>query len=209
MSAAFAGGSGARTETTKEKQKVMSEVQNLNVLALSGSLRKGSYNTLTIRAAQELAPPGMRIELYDYTDIPFYNDDVRLAGYPPPVQRFRASIAAADAILLASPEYNYSISGVLKNAIDWASRAPDMPFDGKTAAIMGASGGVLGTARAHYDIRKILVGLNVYVVNLPAVFIGGSAQKFTADGKLTDQTARDLIKELLENLRDLTLKLRR
>lgn len=182
----------------------MSEAKPIKVLALSGSLRKGSYNTMLIHAAKELAPPGMSIELYDLAPIPMYNDDVRLAGYPPVVQAFRAAIAASDAILFASPEYNYSVSGLLKNAIDWASRAPNMPFDGKTAAIVGASGGALGTARSQRDLRWIMSGLNVYVVNLPHVYVGGAAQKFDAGGKLTDQASRDFIKQLLENLRDLT-----
>jgi len=186
----------------------MSDASPVKVLALSGSLRKGSFNTLAIHAAKELAPPGMAIELYDLAPLPMYNDDVRVAGYPSVVQAFRSAIAASDAILFASPEYNYSVSGVLKNAIDWASRAPNMPFDGKTAAIIGASGGALGTARSQRDLRWIMSGLNVYVVNLPHVYIGGAAQKFDAAGKLTDQPTRDFVKQLLENLRDLTVKLR-
>ncbi len=187
----------------------MSDASPIKVLALSGSLRKGSFNTLAIHAAKEVAPPGVAIELYDLAPLPMYNDDVRLAGYPPVVQAFRSAIAASDAILFASPEYNYSVSGVLKNAIDWASRVPNMPFDGKTAAIIGASGGALGTARSQRDLRWIMSGLNVYVVNLPHVYIGGAAQKFDANGKLTDQPTRDFIKQLLENLHDLTLRLRK
>lgn len=186
----------------------MTEAAPFKVMGLSGSFRKGSFNTMLLHAAQELAPPDMRIEIYDYTDLPFYNDDVRVQGYPAPVQKFRAAIAAADAILFASPEYNYSVSGVLKNAIDWASRAPNMPFDGKTAAVMGASQGVIGTARSQRDLRWIMSGLNVYMVNLPHIYVGNAAQKFDASGKLTDQAARDFIKQLLDNLRDLTLKLR-
>ncbi|HEX3972763.1 MAG TPA: NAD(P)H-dependent oxidoreductase [Stellaceae bacterium] len=180
----------------------------IKVLALSGSLRKGSYNTMLLHAAKEVAPAGMSIDIYDLAPIPMYNDDVRLGpGYPAEVQAFRDAIAAHDAVLFASPEYNYSVSGVLKNAIDWASRAPNMPFDGKTGAIVGASGGALGTARSQRDLRWIMSGLNMYVVNLPHVYVGGAAQKF-ADGKLTDQGARDFIKQLLENLADLTLRLR-
>jgi chromate reductase len=186
----------------------MSDAAPIKVLALSGSFRKGSFNTLLLHTAKELAPAGMTIEIYDYTDIPFYSDDIRVQGYPPPVQKFRAAIAACDAILFASPEYNYSISGVLKNAIDWASRAPNMPFDGKTGAVIGASQGAIGTARSQRDLRWIMSGLNVYMVNLPHVYLGGAAQKFDANGKLTDQAARDFIKQLLDNLRDLTLKLR-
>ena len=180
----------------------------IKVMGLSGSLRKGSYNTMLLHAAKEVAPAGMSIDIYDLAPIPMYNDDVRVAGYPPEVQKFREAIAASDAILFASPEYNYSVSGVLKNAIDWASRAPNMPFAGRTAAIVGASGGVLGTARSQRDLRWIMSGLDVYVVNLPHVYVGGAAQKF-ADGKLTDQGSRDFIKQLLDNLRDLTVRLQR
>ena len=186
----------------------MSDATTLNIMGLSGSIRKGSFNTLLLKAAQELAPAGMTIDIYDYTDLPFYNDDIRAAGYPPSVQKFRAAIAASDGILFASPEYNYSVSGVLKNAIDWASRAPNMPFDGKVAAVMGASPGVIGTARSQRDLRWIMSGLNVYMVNLPHIYVGGAAQKFDASGKLTDQAARDFVKQLLENLKDLALRLK-
>jgi chromate reductase len=187
----------------------MTDATPLKVLALSGSLRKASINTMLLHAAREIAPTGMSIEIYDLAPIPMYNDDVRVAGYPAVVQDFRAKIAASDAILFASPEYNYSVSGVLKNAIDWASRAPAMPFDGKTAAIVGASIGAIGTARSQRDLRWIMSGLNVYVVNLPHVYVGGAAQKFDAAGKLIDQPTADFVKQLLENLRDLTLKLKR
>ncbi|HWE75819.1 MAG TPA: NAD(P)H-dependent oxidoreductase [Stellaceae bacterium] len=181
----------------------------ITVLALSGSLRKGSYNTMLLHAAKEIAPAAMSIDIYDLAPIPMYNDDVRLGpGYPPEVQAFRDAIAAHDAVLFASPEYNFSVSGVLKNAIDWASRAPNMPFDGKTGAVLGASAGALGTARSQRDLRWIMSGLNMYMVNLPHVYVGGAAQKF-ADGKLTDQASRDFIKQLLDNLRDLTIKFKK
>src|SRR5882724_9834171 len=103
----------------------MSDATTVKVMGLSGSFRKGSFNTLLLKAAQEVAPAGMTIDIYDYTDVPLYNDDLRAAGYPPTVQKFRETIAASDAVLFASPEYNFSVSGVLKNAIDWASRAPN------------------------------------------------------------------------------------
>jgi len=188
----------------------MADATPLKVLALSGSLRKASYNTALLHTAKELAPAGMSIEIYDLAPLPMYNDDIRLgAGYPPVVQEFRNAIAASDAILFASPEYNYSVSGALKNAIDWASRAPNMPFDGKTGAIVGASGGVIGTARSQRDLRWIMSGLNMYIVNLPHVYVGSAQQKFDAAGKLTDPGARDFIKQLLENLADLTIRLKR
>ena len=181
----------------------------LRVLGISGSLRRGSFNTAALRAAQELAPEGMTIEIADISEIPPYNDDVRQEqGYPPAVERLRARIAAADALLFVTPEYNYSVPGVLKNAIDWASRPPNQPFDGKPVAIMGASPSLLGTARAQYHLRQILVFLNAFPINKPEVFITQAAQKFDENGKLTDQTARDLIGQLLVALAAWTRRLK-
>jgi len=181
----------------------------LKVLGISGSLRKSSFNTAALRAAQELTPEGMTVSIYSIADIPAYDDDIRAVGYPAPVQALRDAIKGADAVLLATPEYNYSTSGVLKNAIDWASRPPEQPFDGKPVAIMGASAGVLGTARAQYHLRQIFVFLNGYVLNKPEVMIGGAANRFDADGKLTDEATRGFIKAQMEALRDWTLRLRR
>ena len=126
----------------------MSEERGINVLGICGSLRAGSYNKATLQTAIEIKPPGMTIETADIGSIPLYNEDVRAPGFPPRVERFRAQIAAADALLFVTPEYNYTISGVLKNAIDWASRPPDQPFAGKPVAIIGAGAGMAGTARA-------------------------------------------------------------
>jgi len=188
----------------------MSDGQDaLKVLGISGSLRKGSFNTMALRAAQGLAPAGMTIETAEIGNLPLYNDDIRAAGYPPVVQAFRDKIAAADALLFVTPEYNYSISGVLKNAIDWGSRPPSQPFDGKPVAIMGASGGVLGTARAQYHLRQMCVFLNMLPVNKPEVMIGQAQTRFDAAGNLTDETTRGLVKQLLESLRDWTLVLKR
>ena len=181
----------------------------LRVLGVSGSLRRGSFNTAALRTAQELAPEGMTIEIADISEIPPYNDDVRQEqGYPPPVERLRAEIAAADALLFVTPEYNYSVPGVLKNAIDWASRPPNQPLDGKPVAIMGASPSLLGTARAQYHLRQMLVFLNAFPINKPEVFITQAAQKFDENGRLTDQTARDLIRQLLVALADWTRRLK-
>src|SRR5579871_4067 len=119
----------------------MSDGGTVRLLGMAGSLRRGSFNAAALRAAQELAPSGMSIEIFDLSPIPMYNDDVRLEGYPPPVADFRARIKAADGLLIATPEYNYSTSGVLKNAIDWASRPPAHPFEGKPIGLMGASAG--------------------------------------------------------------------
>ena len=186
----------------------MADGTALHVLGISGSLRKGSYNTAALRAAQELAPAGMTIEIFDLSEIPLYNDDVRAAGYPPSVQRFRERIAASDALLFATPEFNYSMSGVLKNAIDWGSRPPDQPFNDKPVAIMGASPGVTGTARAQYHLRQSCVFLNMHVVNKPEVLIGGAAGKFDAEGRLTDETTRGFIRDLLIALAAWTQRLR-
>jgi chromate reductase, NAD(P)H dehydrogenase (quinone) len=182
---------------------------SMRVLGVSGSLRKGSFNTMALKAAQELAPEGMTIEIADISAFPLYNEDVKAQGYPPPVQAFRDKIAAADALLFSTPEYNYSVSGVLKNAIDWGSRPPNQPFDGKPIAMMGASGGVLGTGRAQYHLRQMCVFLNMYPLNKPEVMIAQAHTRFDAEGKLTDETARGLIKQLLESLRDWTLRLKR
>lgn len=169
----------------------------LNILAISGSLRRGSFNSAALRAAAELAPPSLRIDIQDISHVPLYNEDVRQAGFPAPVEELRRKIQAADGLLISCPEYNYSVSGVLKNTIDWCSRPPDQPFNGKPIAIMGASGGALGTARAQYHLRQSFVFLNGHVMNRPEVFITSAASKFDAEGKLTDQPTRDFIAALL------------
>jgi chromate reductase, NAD(P)H dehydrogenase (quinone) len=187
----------------------MTDGQTLKVLGISGSLRKGSYNTAALRAAQELAPAGMVIEIADIATLPLYNEDVKAAGFPPPVLQLRQRIAAADALLFATPEYNYSMSGVLKNAIDWASRPPDQPFNDKPVAIMGASPGVIGTARAQYHLRQSCVFLNMHLVNRPEVMIGAAASRFDAEGRLTDETTRGFVRDLLVALAAWTARLRR
>ena len=185
----------------------MANATTLHVLGISGSLRKASYNGAALRAAQELAPAGMTIEIFDLSEIPIYNEDVRTQGYPPPVQRFRERIAAADALLFATPEYNYSMSGVLKNAIDWGSRPPDQPFNDKPVAIMGASPGVTGTARAQYHLRQTCVFLNMHVVNKPEVMIGTAPTRFDAELRLTDETTRGFVRDLVVSLAAWTRRL--
>lgn len=179
----------------------------VKTLGISGSLRKASFNSAALRAAQELVPEGMSLEIADISEIPLYNDDVRAAGYPAPVQRLRDQIAAADALLFATPEYNYSMSGVLKNAIDWASRPPEPPVIGKPVAIMGATPSLWGTTRAQYHLRQCFVFLNMFPVNKPEVLIAQAGNKFDAQGKLTDQPTRELIGQLLVALRDWTRRL--
>lgn len=173
------------------------------ILAISGSLRKASTNTMAIRAAMKLAPEGVEIALADISGIPLYNDDVRVGGEPAAVTTFKAAIKACDAVLIATPEYNFSIPGVLKNALDWASRPPEPPFEGKPVAIMGASPGPVGTARVQYHLRQVLLFLNTFTLNKPEVFIGNSASKFNAEGELTDETTAGFITDQLVALRAL------
>lgn len=181
---------------------------DIRILGLSGSLRKGSYNTAALRAAAGLLPEGASMEIADLSEIPVYNEDVKVQGFPPAVQKLRDQIAAADALFFATPEYNYSVSGVLKNAIDWASRPPNQPFDDKPVAIMSASGGLLGGARAQYHLRQIGIFMNLRFVNRPEVMIGQAPTKFDAEGNLTDETTKGLIRDLGKALVDWTKRLK-
>ncbi len=170
---------------------------DFKVLGISGSLRKGSLNSAALRACAELMPPGMTLQVTSIADLPMYNQDVFDAGMPEPVKRFRAEVAQADGLLIASPEYNFSVSAPLKNAIDWASRAPNQVFHDKPVAIFSAAPGPVGGARGQYDLRKILVQLWAHVLPRPEVFISMAASKFDAQGKLTDETTRKFLAELL------------
>ncbi len=171
------------------------------ILGISGSLRKGSYNSMALRAAQKLAPSGTEIDIAQIRDIPMYDDDVRAQGEPASVADLKARISAADAVLLVTPEYNFSVPGVLKNTLDWLSRPPAPPFEGKPVAIMGASPGPLGTARVQYHLRQILVFMNTFTLNKPEVFIGNAATKFNAKGELTDEATQKFIVAQLEALK--------
>jgi chromate reductase len=179
----------------------------LTFCAILGSLRACSYNTAAIRAAAELAPQGVTIVEAGTADIPVYTEDVKAAGFPPAVIRLQHAIASADAVLIATPEYNYSVPGVLKNAIDWVSRTDPQPFANKPVAIMGASPGALGTGRAQYDLRKMFVYLDAHVLNRPEIMISAAQSRFDADGKLTDEATRKFVANLLTALRDRTFRL--
>jgi chromate reductase len=173
----------------------------VHVLGFSGSLRRGSYNTALLRAAAALVPDGMVLETFDLAPIPLYNEDIRTEyGFPEAVAAFRERIAAADALLIVTPEYNHSMPGVLKNALDWASRPPDRPLNEKPAAIMGASTSVGGTTRAHEHLRQVLAFLNVHPLNKPEVLVARAQEKFDAEGHLADETTRQTVAQLLENL---------
>ena len=180
----------------------------MRILGISGSLRKESFNTRLLRTAISLAPDGVTIEEFDIAPIPLYNEDVRAAGFPPAVQQFREAIRGADALLFATPEYNYSLPGVLKNAIDWASRPPDQPFTEKPAAVMGATTGLNGTVRAQLHLRQILIGCNALFVNRPEVAIRGAADRFDATG-LTDEKGREQVKLLVAALAEWTNRIRK
>ncbi|CAM5788760.1 NADPH-dependent FMN reductase [Castellaniella caeni] len=173
---------------------------SIRVLAIGGSLRQGSFNHLLLRQAQRQAPEGMVIDIADLSDIPLYNGDVQAQGFPAAVQRVAAQVAQADALLIATPEYNYSISGVLKNAIDWLSRVPGTPFQGKPVAITSASMSGLGGARAQYHLRQVLVYLDVHPLNKPELFISAAHEKFNAQGELTDAASRAGLDALLAAL---------
>lgn len=158
----------------------------MNVLAISGSLRKASYNTALLKTSRALAPEGMSVDITTLDDIPLYNGDIDGADKPPAVVELAKAIRSADGVLIATPEYNFSVSGVLKNAIDWISRIEDQPFAGKPLGIMGAAAGGLGTARAQYHLRQVFVYLDARIMNRPELFVGSAYAKFDADGKLTD-----------------------
>ena len=175
-------------------------MSKIKILGIPGSLRKGSYNLSALRAAQQLAPPDVELEIFDLHGIPPFSEDDE-KNPPAPVTEFKRKIREADAILFATPEYNYSIPGVLKNAIDWASRPyGDNAWNGKPVGLMGASVGVLGSARAQYHLRQVFVFLNVHSLNQPEVFIANASQKFDAQGNLTDEKTKEMITRLLAAL---------
>ena len=174
---------------------------DLKVLGICGSLRKASLNMVALRACNELLPQGMTLQITSIADIPMYNQDVFDAGMPEPIKRLRSEIAAADGLLFASPEYNFSLSAPLKNAIDWASRPPNQALQDKPCAMFSCTPGPLGGARVQYDLRRMLVQLWAYPLPRPEVFIGNAPSKF-ADGKLTDETTRKFLTELLSGFKD-------
>jgi chromate reductase len=174
--------------------------QKISILGFAGSLRQGSYNRALLRAALELLPGDASLAIFELDGIPPFNQE--LEGSPPEkVKEFKRKIKAADALLIATPEYNYSVPGVLKNAIDWASRPyGDNAFEGKPVAIMSASTGMLGGARAQYHLRQSFVFLNMHPVNKPEVLVTFAPQKFDSEGRLLDEQARKFIAELLATL---------
>jgi chromate reductase len=186
----------------------MAEV--VNILGIAGSLRRDSYNRAVLMSSLGLVPESSRIDVFDELgQIPLFNQDQERTP-PALVADFKTKIRMADAILFVTPEYNYSVPGVLKNAIDWASRPyGDSAWEGKPVAVMGASIGLLGTVRAQMHLRQMFVYLDMYPVNKPEVMITNAPQRFAADGSLVDETIREHIGELLRHLVELSQRLAR
>ncbi|HEX8650869.1 MAG TPA: NAD(P)H-dependent oxidoreductase [Pyrinomonadaceae bacterium] len=179
----------------------------VRILGVAGSLRRESYNRAALRAATELVPEGATLETFELDGIPGFNQDEE-QNPPAKVVELKKRIREADAILFVTPEYNYSVPGVLKNAIDWASRPyGDSAWNGKPAAIMGASIGAIATARAQYHLRQMMVFLNMFPINQPEVMIGNAAERFDAEGNLTDDTTKEFIRQLLRNLVEWTRRI--
>ena len=173
----------------------------MQILGICGSLRKGSLNMVALRACQELMPPGMTLRITRIDDIPLFNQDVFDAGIPEPAKRLRAEILEADGVLIASPEYNFSVTAPLKNAIDWASRPPNQSWQDKPVALLSVTPGPLGGARVQYDLRRILGQLWGHVLPRPEVFIGSVPSKVDAQGKITDETTRKFLADLVTGLK--------
>jgi chromate reductase, NAD(P)H dehydrogenase (quinone) len=174
--------------------------KTLNVASICGSLRKGSYNRMVMNALQGYAPEGMRItEAPPFAAFPLYNADVQnSSGFPAPVQALAEAIRAADGVIFVSPEYNYSIPGALKNAIDWVSRMPNQPFAGKPIAIQSATGGALGGGRMQYDLRRCMIFLDAWTINKPEIFIGNCSQRIDEKtGQIKDEQTIGFIKQQL------------
>jgi chromate reductase len=186
----------------------MTASRPLRILGISGSLRKGSYNASLLRAAAELLPPGQTLETFDLLPLPIFNADHE-KPFPEPVAMFRERLAQADALLIACPEYNSSITGALKNAIDWASRSPQSPLTGKPVAIMGASTGNFGTVRAQLHLRQILTHVGALTVTKPEVLIMRAEKAFDANGQLVDEVARGFLRDLLSALAEWTRRVSR
>ena len=182
---------------------------HVHILGIAGSLRRGSYNQAALRAAKLLVPENSEIDLFPLDGIPMFNEDDEKRP-PSSVRELKERIRRADALLIVTPEYNYSIPGVLKNALDWACRPyGDSAWSGKAAAIMGASPSAIGTARAQYHLRQILVALNLFTVNQPEVVIADAAHRFDENGNLIHEPTKQLIRELLKNLVDWTRRISR
>lgn len=180
----------------------------MRLLGISGSLRRASYNTAALLAMGEVAPAGVEVVIAPLNGIPMFNeDDFAADGFPPSVAHLRGEVERADGIIIASPEYNHSMSGALKNAIDWLSRKPVSVY-GKPVTIVSAAGSLLGGSRGQYDLRKVLQPLEALVLAMPEVFIGRAKDKFDTHGRLTDEATRKVLEEQMVVFREWILRLR-
>ena len=186
----------------------MSDRSAIKLLGISGSLRAQSYNSAALSVVGSVLPQGMEFNVASLAELPFYNADVEQRGFPVTVEGFRKKVADADALIFAVPEYNFSVPGVLKNALEWLSRPPGPPTSGKPCAVFGASVSPLGTARGQFHFRHICVSLNMILLNSPHVDITNAKTKFDAQGRLIDQASVDLIRQLVGELWNLTMRLR-
>ena len=180
----------------------------MKLLGVSGSLRKQSYNSGALRAIASILPEGVSFKTAEISQLPFYSADVEQAGLPDTVKEFRAEVAASDALIFAVPEYNFSLPGVLKNALEWLSRPPNPPANAKPCAVFGASVSPLGTARGQFHFRHVAVSLNMHVVNLPHVDIANAKSKFDVESQLSDQASLESLKQLVTELQLLTSRMR-
>ncbi|MDQ7095189.1 NAD(P)H-dependent oxidoreductase [Desulfosporosinus sp. PR] len=176
--------------------------KKIKVLGFAGSLREKSYNKAALRAAAELLPESAEMEILDLSSIPFFNEDLEVQGVPQIVADFKEKLAAADAFLISTPEYNYSIPPVLKNALDWASRGTELPLSGKSLAIMTATSGALGGAHVQYHLRQVCGSVGLKNLTNPKVLITSADKKFNQEGKLTDDLTKKSIAKLLQALVD-------
>jgi chromate reductase len=170
----------------------------MRVLGISGSLRAQSFNTSALRLAGSLMPAGMELDVLDWRDVPPFDADLLATGFPPAVKAAREQLRAADGVLIVTPEYNFSIPGMLKNLIDWVSRGPDQPLARKPVAILSAATGPLGGGRVQYDLRKVLLFVDAFVLAKPEVFIGSAQNKFDADGRCIDAATADFVRAQMQ-----------
>lgn len=175
----------------------------IHFVGISGSLRKGSYNTMLLKSVLNLLPEGVEMEIVEIGNLPLYNADLETAMPPKEVDVLRNSLARADAFVFVSPEYNYSVPGPLKNAIDWASRANESPFAGKPIALMGATQGMWGTVRMQLAFRPIFQFLNLTPVNKPEVLVAQAGKKFDPEGRLIDEQTISIVRRQLQELKRL------
>ena len=200
--------SDAPADPAGPKERIVRIVNEMRILAFAGSLRRASYNRGLIRAAADIAPTRIKVDVFDLSDIPLYNQDVEDAGEPASVVAFKEAMAQADALLVATPEYNHGVPGVLKNAIDWASRPRvTSPLRDKPVAVMGASPGSGSTARAQAQLRDAFVFTGACVMPLPELLVGAAGTHFDPDGNVTDPELRASLVELVEALREWTLRI--